>query len=112
MVGLAKSEELIILPDQERPLALPQNSQGLFLMQRIRDEAHRFAITAHRKKRSKSSLRSALDEIPGVGPARRKALLQAFGSVDQLRRTEAEQIAKVPGISQALALTILECLNN
>lgn len=112
VVGLAKSEELIILPDQERPLALPQNSQGLFLMQRIRDEAHRFAITAHRKKRIKSNLRSALDEIPGVGPARRKALLQAFGSVDQLRRADAEQIAKVPGISQALASTILESLNS
>lgn len=110
-VGLAKSEELVILPDRTEPLALPRNSQGLFMMQRIRDEAHRFAITAHRNRRSKASLRSALDEIHGVGPARKKALLKAFGSVDAIRQASAQEIANVPGISQALAEEILHALN-
>ena len=105
-VGLAKSEELVILPDQEEPLALPRNSQGLFMMQRIRDEAHRFAITAHRNQRGKNSLRSILDEIPGIGPARKKALLNTFGSVENLRHASIEDIAKLPGINRALAKKI------
>ncbi len=109
-VGLAKSEELVILPDQEEPLALPRNSQGLFMMQRIRDEAHRFAITAHRNQRGKNSLRSVLDEIPGIGPARKKALLQEFGSVEKLRHASPEEIAKLPGINQALAEKILHTI--
>lgn len=110
-VGLAKSEELVILPGQAEPLALPRNSQGLFMMQRIRDEAHRFAITAHRNRRGKANLRSALDEIPGVGPARKKALLKFFGSVDAIRQASAEEIASVPGISPTLAKEILHSLN-
>lgn len=110
-VGLAKSEELVILPGQVEPLALPRNSQGLFMMQRIRDEAHRFAITAHRNRRGKANLRSALDEIPGVGPARKKALLKFFGSVDAIRQASAEEIAGVPGISPTLAKEILHSLN-
>ncbi len=109
-VGLAKSEELVILPDQEEPLALPRNSQGLFMMQRIRDEAHRFAITAHRSQRGKNSLRSVLDEIPGIGPARKKALFQEFGSVEKLRHASPEEIAKLPGINQALAEKILHTI--
>ena len=109
-VGLAKSEELIIFPDQSQPLALPRNSQGLFLMQRIRDEAHRFAITAHRKQRGKNSLKSALDEIPGVGPARKKALLKAFGSVEMLKNATVQDISKIPGISENLAKQILKAI--
>ncbi|HAF61043.1 MAG TPA: excinuclease ABC subunit C [Anaerolineaceae bacterium] len=109
-VGLAKSEELVILPDQDKPLALPRNSQGLFLMQRIRDEAHRFAITAHRDQRSKNSLKSVLDEIPGIGPARKKALLAEFGSVENLRRVSVEDIAKLPGINHSLAEEILRSI--
>ena len=109
-VGLAKSEELIIFPDQSQPLALPRNSQGLFLMQRIRDEAHRFAITAHRKQRGKNSLRSALDEIPGVGPARKKALLKVFGSVEMLKNATVQDISKIPGISENLAKQILKAI--
>lgn len=110
-VGLAKSEELVILPDQDNALALPRSSQGLFLMQRIRDEAHRFAITAHRSKRSKASLRSALDEIPNVGPARKKALLAEFGSVENIRQAAPERIAAVPGISKTLADQIHKALD-
>lgn len=109
-VGLAKSEELVILPDQAEPLALPRNSQGLFLMQRIRDEAHRFAITAHRNQRSKNSLRSILDEITGIGAARKKALLAEFGSVENLRQASVEDIAKLPGISRSLAEEILRSI--
>ena len=109
-VGLAKSEELVILPDQAEPLALPRNSQGLFMMQRIRDEAHRFAITAHRNQRSKNSLRSVLDEIPGIGPARKKALLTEFGSVEVLRQASVEDIIKLSGINRSLAEQILRSL--
>lgn len=109
-VGLAKSEELVILPDQAEPLALPRNSQGLFLMQRIRDEAHRFAITAHRNQRSKNSLRSILDEITGIGATRKKALLAEFGSVENLRQASVEDIAKLPGISRSLAEEILRSI--
>ncbi|NMC30394.1 MAG: excinuclease ABC subunit UvrC [Pelolinea sp.] len=109
-VGLAKSEELVILPDQAEPLALPRNSQGLFMMQRIRDEAHRFAITAHRNQRSKNSLRSVLDEIPGIGPARKKALLTEFGSVEVLRQASVEDILKLSGINRSLAEQILRSL--
>lgn len=109
-VGLAKNEELVILPDQDKPLALPRNSQGLFMMQRIRDEAHRFAITAHRNRRSKANLRSVLDEISGVGPARKKALIKFFGSLDAIRHASAEEIAGVPGISLTLAEEILRSL--
>lgn len=109
-VGLAKSEELVILPDQAEPLALPRNSQGLFMMQRIRDEAHRFAITAHRNQRSKNSLRSVLDEIPGIGPARKKALFTEFGSVEVLRQASVEDILKLSGINRSLAEQILRSL--
>ncbi|MHB8806942.1 MAG: excinuclease ABC subunit UvrC [Anaerolineaceae bacterium] len=109
-VGLAKSEELVILPDQQEPLALPRNSQGLFMMQRIRDEAHRFAITAHRNQRSKNSLKSVLDEIPGIGPARKKTLLIEFGSVENLRQASVEDIAKLPGINHSLAEEILRSI--
>ena len=110
-VGLAKSEELVILPDQEEPLALPRNSQGLFMMQRIRDEAHRFAITAHRNQRGKNSLRSILDEIPGIGPARKRALLAQFGSVEGLRHASIEDIEGLPGINHSLAEKILHTIH-
>lgn len=109
-VGLAKSEELVILPDQEEPLALPRNSQGLFMMQRIRDEAHRFAITAHRSQRGKNSLRSVLDEIPGIGPARKKTLITVFGSVEDIRHASVDDIAKLPGINRSLAEKILQTI--
>ena len=89
-----------------RSILLPRNSQGLYLVQRVRDEAHRFAITAHRKLRTKTGLASRLDAIPGIGPARRKALIERFGSVDDIKEASAEELSEVPGITLALAQAI------
>src|SRR5690606_31943216 len=93
LVGLAKRLEEVWLPGDDFPLVLPRTSAGLYLLQRLRDEAHRFAITAHRGRRSKAMTRSVLDEIPGLGPARQKALLARFGSVANIRKATAEEIA-------------------
>ncbi len=106
VVGLAKQEEEIFFPHKSDSLRLPRHSQGLYLVQRIRDEAHRFGITAHRNRRSKQGMASALDSIPGVGPARRKALLKHFGSVDKIRSANVEELTAVPGITQAVADSI------
>lgn len=95
VVGLAKREEEIFFPGNSEPLLLPRHSQGLYLLQRIRDEAHRFGITAHRKRRTKQGMASILDGIPGVGPARRKALLKHFGSVEKIRAAALEELAQV-----------------
>ena len=95
VVGLAKQEEEIFFPNKSKPTMLPRHSQGLYLVQRIRDEAHRFAITAHRKQRSKLGLASQLDSIPGIGPTRRKALLKHFGSVDKIREASVEELTNV-----------------
>lgn len=95
VVGLAKREEEIFFPHQSEPLLLPRHSQGLYLLQRIRDEAHRFGITAHRNRRSKQGMASILDSIPGVGPARRKSLLKHFGSVDKIRDASLQELAEV-----------------
>ena len=85
---------------------LPRHSQGLYLVQRIRDEAHRFGITAHRARRSKQGMASQLDSIPGVGPARRKALLKHFGSVDKIREATLEDLAAVKGMNGDAAESI------
>jgi excinuclease ABC subunit C len=106
VVGLAKQQEELFLPHRSEPLMLPRHSQGLYLVQRIRDEAHRFGITAHRKKRSKLGLASQLDSIPGIGPTRRKALLIHFGSVDKIREASVEELAKLPGMSRTAAASI------
>ncbi|MEZ0396358.1 MAG: excinuclease ABC subunit UvrC [Anaerolineales bacterium] len=106
VIGLAKQEEEIFFPGRTDPLRLPRHSQGLYLLQRIRDEAHRFAITAHRARRSKQGLASVLDSIPGVGPVKRKSLLKHFGSVDKIRAATLEELTAVPGITPALAETI------
>jgi excinuclease ABC subunit C len=96
-VGLAKQREEIFFPDKAASLMLPRHSPALYLMQRIRDEAHRFGITAHRKKRTKLGLASRLDAIQGIGPARRKALLKHFGSIEHIRAASLEElIAVVP----------------
>jgi len=110
VVGLAKQEEELFVPNRSKSILLPRHSQGLYLFQRIRDEAHRFAITAHRKRRSKQGMASQLDSIPGVGPAKRKALLKHFGSVDMIRAATLEELTAVPGISEALAQGIKEHL--
>jgi excinuclease ABC subunit C len=106
VVGLAKQEEEIFFPGKSRPLLLPRGSQGLYLVQRIRDEAHRFAITAHRARRSKQGMASALDSIPGIGPAKRKSLLKHFGSVDKIRDASVVELTAVQGINTSLAETI------
>ncbi len=106
VVGLAKQEEEIFFPHKSDSLKLPRHSQGLYLIQRIRDEAHRFGITAHRSRRTKQGMASALDSIPGVGPARRKSLLKHFGSVDKIRSANVDELTAVPGITQAVADSI------
>jgi excinuclease ABC subunit C len=110
LVGLAKRLEEVWLPGQEFPVILPRTSEGLYLLQRVRDEAHRFAITFHRQRRSKAMTSSALDDIPGLGESRRKALLRHFGSVKKVRAASEEQIREVPGIGPSLAATIAQTL--
>jgi excinuclease ABC subunit C len=106
VVGLAKEHEEIFFPNKPDSLLLPRHSQGLYLVQRIRDEAHRFAITAHRARRTKQGMASALDALPGIGPVKRKALLQHFGSVDQIREATVVELTAVPGINESLAQSI------
>jgi excinuclease ABC subunit C len=111
VIGLAKEREEVWLPGAAGPLVLPANSQALYLLQRLRDEAHRFAITYHRKLRAKAQTKSVLDELPGVGPARKRALLRVFGSAKQMRSATVDELASVPGISRNLAERIHEGLN-
>jgi excinuclease ABC subunit C len=106
VVGLAKQNEEIFVPGQSKPIVLPKGSQGLFLLQRVRDEAHRFAITTHRKQRTKTGLASRLDSIAGVGPARRKALLGKFGSIQNILNASVDDLSSIPGISESLAHSI------
>ena len=106
LVGLAKRLEEVWVPGQEFPMILPRTSEGLYLLQRVRDEAHRFAITFHRQRRSKAMTTSVLDDIPGLGEVRRKALLRRFGSVKRLKEASVEEIREVPGIGAALGATI------
>ncbi|MFN8046005.1 MAG: excinuclease ABC subunit UvrC [Dermatophilaceae bacterium] len=106
VVGLAKRLEEVWLPGQAHPVLLPRSSEGLYLLQRIRDEAHRFAVTFHRQRRSRAMTSSQLDGIPGLGEARRKALLRAFGSVKRIRAASVAELMTVPGIGPALAATI------
>jgi excinuclease ABC subunit C len=108
--GLAKRLEEVWLPGEEYPVILPRSSEGLYLLQRVRDEAHRFAIAYHRAKRGKAATASALDDVPGLGKARRTALLKHFGSVRKLRAASVEEIAAVPGIGPRLAATIAAAL--
>jgi excinuclease ABC subunit C len=106
LAGLAKEREELFLPGSSAPIVLPPTSTALYLVQRLRDEAHRFAITYHRDLRSKRQTHSAFDDLPGVGPKRRRALLRVFGSTKRVRDAPVEQIAAVPGIGPALAARI------
>jgi excinuclease ABC subunit C len=103
IVGLAKEREELFLPGRPDPVVLPPTSPALYLVQRLRDEAHRFAITYHRDLRRKAAVKSAFDDLPGIGPARKRALLRTFGSAKRVREAPVEQIAAVPGIGRALA---------
>lgn len=111
VAGLAKRLEEVWLPGEPDPLILARGSEGLYLLQRVRDEAHRFAITFHRQKRSKRMTASVLDGIPGVGPARQRALMGRFGSMAALRRASLDELAAVPGIGPALAAEIRAALD-
>ncbi len=106
VMGLAKQQEEIFRPHVEESITLPRHSQGLYLIQRVRDEAHRFAITAHRKARGKVGIASRLDAIPGIGPKRRKALLQKFGDVEAIRQATVEQLMEVNGINEEVAMAL------
>ena len=108
--GLAKQHEELFVQDMSEPIVLPRTSQALYLVQRIRDEAHRFAITYHRSVRQKASVRSALDAIPGIGPKRKRALLRKFGSVQRIRQASLDNIAATPGFTRALAEKVREGL--
>jgi excinuclease ABC subunit C len=110
VAGLAKQEEELFVPDRSKSILLPRSSQGLYLIQRVRDEAHRFAITAHRARRDKQGVASKLDSIPGIGSSRRRSLLTHFGSIDDIREASLEELQKAPGITLKLAQTIKEHL--
>lgn len=112
VVGLAKRLEEVWIPGDDFPVIFPRTSPALRLLQQLRDESHRFAITFHRKKRGKAMTRSALDDIPGLGPAKQKELLKAFGSVAKIRGASAGELQAVKGIGPRLAATIVEALAN
>ena len=110
VAGIAKENEEIFLSGMEKPVVLPRDSEALHLVQRIRDEAHRFAIGYHQKVHTKESMKSALDNVSGVGPKRKKALLRKFGSVKGIREAAVDDIAAVPGMTRSLAEKLKESL--
>ena len=110
LASLAKENEELFVPQTPEPILLPRTSKALYLVQQLRDEAHRFAITYHRQRRSKTSVRSAVDQIPGIGPKRRRMLLQRFGSVAGIREAGIDDIAAIPGMTLPLARTVKEHL--
>ncbi len=109
--GLAKRLEEVWLPDQEDPVIMARSSEGLYLLQRVRDEAHRFAITHHRSRRSKTMVESILDDVPGLGEVRRRTLVKHFGSLKKLRLAEVDEIAQVPGIGPRTASAIKDAVS-
>jgi excinuclease ABC subunit C len=111
VIGLAKRLEEVFVPGRSAPVAVGRDSEALRLLQRVRDEAHRFAIEFHRSRRGRDLTRSLLDELPGVGPARKRALLNHFGSPDQVARASREELEAVPGIPGKLARDIHRQLN-
>jgi excinuclease ABC subunit C len=109
--GLAKRLEEVWLPAEPDPVILSRTSEGLYLLQRVRDEAHRFAITYHRQRRSKSMFESELDAVPGLGPARRAALLKHFGSLRKLKAAGVDEIAALPGFGPRTAAAVQAALH-
>jgi len=108
--GLAKENEEIFIPKKSKPVVLPRSSPGLQLLQRLRDEAHRFALGYHRGVRKKQAFASALDTVPGIGPGRKRALIRQFGSVQAIREAPLEELAAAKGITPKLAKKIKENL--
>jgi excinuclease ABC subunit C len=110
LASLAKENEWLFVPQTPEPIALPSNSQALYLVQRVRDEAHRFAITYHRKLRSKASVSSSIDLVSGIGPKRKRMLMRRFGSLKGIKDATIDDIAAVPGMTRSLAVRLKECL--
>ncbi|MBE9478167.1 MAG: excinuclease ABC subunit C, partial [Chloroflexi bacterium] len=110
IASLAKENEEIFIPRRAKPVVLPRSSPGLQLLERLRDEAHRFALGYHQKIRSRASITSALDAVPGIGPKRRRALLKQFGSLAGIRRASPEELAAVENMNPNLAKKVKECL--
>jgi excinuclease ABC subunit C len=110
LASLAKENEWLFVPHTPEPIILPRNSQALYLVQRLRDEAHRFAITYHRNLRSESSLRSSIDLVTGIGPKRKRMLLRKFGSIQAIKDAPVDEIASVPGLTRSLALRLKQTL--
>ena len=110
LASLAKENEELFVPQVQEPIVLPRSSQALFLVQRARDEAHRFAVTYHRQRRSKKSVASVMDEVEGIGPKRRRMLLRRFGSVKGVREASVEDLAAVPGMTVTVARRLKEYL--
>ena len=110
LASIAKKDEEIFVPDSSEPIVLPRNAPSLFVLQQVRDEAHRFAITYHRKTRGRTSLKSALDLVPGIGPSRKRALMRRFGSVKAIREATELELASTPGMTQRLAEKVKDYL--
>ena len=110
VAALAKQFEELYLPDEREPIVFAQNSPALHLIQRVRDEAHRFAVAYHRSLRGKAQTASGLDGVPGIGPARKRALIRKFGSAAAIKQASAEELATVPGMTEAAALAVREAL--
>ena len=110
VIGLAKQFEEIFRPGKSAPLILPRHSKALHVLQRVRDEAHRFAVSYHRKLRSKGTTRSALDSVPGIGPKRKKELLKHFGSVERIRSASVDDLAACPGMNRKAAEAVFNSL--
>jgi excinuclease ABC subunit C len=109
---ILRTEERVFLPGQSNPVILKRNSNALFLLQRVRDEAHRFAITHHKRLRARQTLYSVLERIPGVGGARKRALLRAFGSIKRIEEASVEEILRLPSMNEKLARDILAALRS
>ncbi|MCL0034961.1 helix-hairpin-helix domain-containing protein, partial [Dehalococcoidia bacterium] len=110
IAGIAKENEEIFLPQAAEPITLPRNSQALYLLQRIRDESHRFALSYHLKVRGKSTFTSGLDGVPGIGPKRRQALLKRFGTLREIMSASIDELASVPGMTRPLAAKVKDQL--
>ncbi len=107
---MAKENEELFLPDRRDPVVLPRDAQALFLVQRVRDEAHRFAVTFHRQRRTKATFHSRLDDVPGIGPKRKQALIRHFGTLRAVKEASEQELTAVAGITPALAAQIKAAL--
>ena len=110
LASLAKENEWLFVPHTPEPIVLPRSSQALYLVQRMRDEAHRFAVTYHRDLRSKTSLRSPIDSVTGIGPKRKRMLMRRFGNLQGIRDASVDDIASVPGMTRSMAVRLKQTI--